>query len=89
MRLFTKSLEYVVNCEGLRHHDVILVMRRYVVAGISRGWDGANVAQSHGRRQDVGSSSNNSGDFPKELEKKEPLVNTSRGAYVAGVSIQA
>jgi len=43
--------EKVANNKRLRHFDAILVMHRYVVAGVSVGGLVADVAHLHGRRQ--------------------------------------
>src|SRR5215218_5942884 len=45
---------YVVNYKRLRHDDAILVMHRYVVAGVSVGELMADVVFTHGSRQGSG-----------------------------------
>jgi hypothetical protein len=37
--------------KGLRYHSAILVMHRYIVAGVSVGRQWGGVAYLHGRRQ--------------------------------------
>ena len=45
-------MAYIANTEGLRQEDAILVIHRYVVAGVSRGWGWGSVVFTHGSRQE-------------------------------------
>ena len=50
----TNPCTHVVMYKGLRHYDAILVIHRYVVAGVSGGRGSGDVAHLHGRRQKGG-----------------------------------
>ena len=48
---YLRMLGYIVYSKRLRHHNAILVIHRYVVAGVSWECGRVDVAYLHGRRQ--------------------------------------